>query len=147
MPYPITCFYSPHMLGPVLIIEMLRVKSPERALQSLLMLQITYNLIKARQRSHLPDHAINMDAYSFKATLDLINESRPRFRHLGHRPRLRKQTLNEFGEDLGERLLRERPHRSEPRTVKQRPKPYQLLTKPRHEFEEIQHKSNYRKLA
>lgn len=128
-------------------LEMLRVKSPERALQSLLMLQITYNLVKSRQRNDLPKHVVNMDAYSFKATLDLLNESRPRFRNLGNQPRLRKKALKQLGEDLRERLLRERPNRSEPRAVKQRPKPYQYLTAPRQEFEEIQHKSNYRKLA
>ena len=33
-----------------------------------------------------------------------------------------------------------RPGRSEPRAVKKRPKPYPLLTKPRHIFKELAHK-------
>ena len=33
--------------------------------------------------------------------------------------------------------------RNEPRAVKQRPKNYQLLNKPRHEMKEIQHRRKY----
>jgi hypothetical protein len=38
-----------------------------------------------------------------------------------------------------------RPNRREPRAKKGRPKAYQLLTKPRHKFKEIQHRKNYLK--
>lgn len=39
--------------------------------------------------------------------------------------------------------LRQRPGRSEARCRKRRPKAYQLLTKPRHEMEEIAHRNRY----
>lgn len=39
----------------------------------------------------------------------------------------------------------ERPGRREPRAVKRRPKPYQLLNRPRHLMKELQHPSKYRK--
>ena len=46
---------------------------------------------------------------------------------------------------LSEELLTIRKGRHEPRAKKRRPKNYQLLTQPRHQFREIQHRSNYRK--
>jgi hypothetical protein len=39
----------------------------------------------------------------------------------------------------------ERPGRRAPRAVKRRPKPYQLLNRPRHRMKELQHRSQYRK--
>ncbi len=41
----------------------------------------------------------------------------------------------------------DRPSRMEPGAVKRRPKPYQLLTAPRHIFVEIQHIKKYKKQA
>lgn len=42
------------------------------------------------------------------------------------------------------KIAPDRPGRSEPRAVKRRPNPYQLLTAPRHEMKEIKHRSKYR---
>jgi type II secretory pathway component PulK len=39
----------------------------------------------------------------------------------------------------------DRPGRREPRAVKRRLKPYQLLNRPRHLMKELQHRSKYRK--
>ncbi len=44
-------------------------------------------------------------------------------------------------------LVPHRPGRQEPRAVKRRPKPYSLLTKPRHQFAEIPHRGKYRAAA
>jgi len=41
----------------------------------------------------------------------------------------------------------ERSGRREPRAKKRRPKTHQLLTKPRHDFQEIPHREKYRKAA
>jgi hypothetical protein len=38
----------------------------------------------------------------------------------------------------------DRPDRSEPRCVKRRPKPYQLLSKARHLMKETKHRDKYR---
>ena len=45
---------------------------------------------------------------------------------------------------IADKIVPLRTGRSEPRAVKRRPKPYQLLNKPRHEMKEIQHRSKYR---
>lgn len=44
-------------------------------------------------------------------------------------------------------LVPDRPGRREPRAVKRRPNPFPLLTKPRHQYREISHRSRYRKNA
>ena len=46
---------------------------------------------------------------------------------------------------IAEDLVEQRPGRREPRAVKKRAKPYPLLTCNRHEYQEIPHKSRYRK--
>jgi len=48
---------------------------------------------------------------------------------------------------LADDLVPLRPNRKEPRAVKRRPKPYSLLTKPRHQFTEIPHRGKYRAAA
>jgi len=40
-----------------------------------------------------------------------------------------------------------RPWRNEPRAIKRRPKSYQLLTRPRHQFQEIPHRERYHAAA
>jgi len=48
-------------------------------------------------------------------------------------------------ETIAEDLLPERPFRREPRALKRRPKPFQLMNKPRSEMVEIPHRSRYKK--
>ncbi len=45
---------------------------------------------------------------------------------------------------IAENEVPNRPGRQEPRCVKRRPKPFQFLTKKRHEMKEIPHRSTYR---
>ena len=129
-------------------LEMLRVKSPELARCSVLMMQITYNLIKAKQALSRSSNPIGcIDLFSFKETLNVINELRSNFYGLSQKPQSLKREQSKLEQYIGERTLNIRPNRSEPRAVKQRPKPHALLTSPRTEYEEIPHRSNYRKMA
>jgi hypothetical protein len=127
--------------------EMLRVRTPAMARRTVRMIQIAYNLIKARQAEAIRGEAIGLGELGFKATLDLLDESLGAFAGLLHRPRLLAGALALFEERLRERTIPIRPGRQEPRAVKARPKPYQYLTKPRHEFTETQHRGKYRKVA
>ncbi len=63
------------------------------------------------------------------------------------KPRRRASRLDMLIELASRRRIEPRPGRSEPRAVKRRPKPFALLTSPRHEFVEIPHRSNYRKTS
>ena len=127
--------------------EMLRVKTPAMAHRTIKMVQIAYNLIRARQAEAIQGGAITLEELGFKATLDLIDECLGGFAGLQRHPRLLARSVEVFEQRLRERLLPLRPGRQEPGAVKMRPKSYQYLTKPRHEFTEIQHRGKYRKVA
>lgn len=127
--------------------ETLRVRTPAMARRTVRMIQIAYNLIKARQAEAIRDEAVKIGELGFKATLDLIDESLGGFAGLLRHPRLLAEELARFEERLRERIIPMRPGRQEPRAVKTRPKPYQYLTKPRREFSETRHRGKRRKAA
>jgi len=45
--------------------------------------------------------------------------------------------------NLARDLVPYRPNRVEPRAVKRRPKPFPLLTKPRHQYKELAHRNRH----
>lgn len=128
-------------------LEQLRVKTPEMAEKMVKLIQIVYNLVKAIQLEAIGDENLVMDELSFKGTLDVISEFRGSFKNLQCKPKLRMAAIEHIEQRIVERVLLIRPNRSEPRAIKRRPKNYQLLTKPRGEFIENQHRSRYKKAA
>ncbi len=67
--------------------EMLRVKTPEMARKTIKIIQIAYNLVKARQAEAIRGEAIQLEEIGLKGTLDLINEKRSSFVGLLTSPR------------------------------------------------------------
>jgi hypothetical protein len=128
-------------------LDLLRVKTPEMAEKMVKLIQIVYNLVKAIQLEAISDENLVMDELSFKGTLDVISEFRASFKNLQCKPKLRMAAIEHIEQRIAERVLLIRPNRSEPRAIKRRPKNYQLLTKPRGEFIENQHRSRYKKAA
>lgn len=128
-------------------LEEFAVKSPAMAHKTLLMMMISYNLLRSLMQRSAAVAAKPLAEMSFKGTLDVVNTSHPLFRGLGlqhrKRARLREEVLN----ICATKIVDIRPGRQEPRAIKRRPKPFQLLTAPRHVFREIPHKENYRKAA
>jgi hypothetical protein len=130
----------------ILRLEFLAVKSPEMAHKSLLMIMIAYNLLRTLMQDAAIEGGKPIAEMSFKGTLDLIVSSHPLFRGL-YSQRKRENLRREIIGLCATKLIDIRPDRQEPRAVKRRPKPYQLLTAPRRVFREIHHKENYRKAA
>ena len=124
--------------------ETLRCKSPNMAHKELEMFFIAYNLIRALMMEAGLIHDVPMDRLSFKGTVDSVRQ----FSVAIAQARARKQQ-NQLIAHLLETIARDqvpdRPGRREPRAVKRRPKPYQLLNRPRHLMKELPHRSNYRK--
>ncbi len=127
--------------------EFFAVRSPEMAHKTLWMMLIAYNLMRTLMQQAATEADRPIWHMSLKGTLDLVTSSHESFRPLAGKPRLLQKRYQDLLEICATKILDIRPFRHEPRAVKRRPKPFQLLTKPRHVFQEIPHKSRYRKCA
>lgn len=127
--------------------EMLHAKTPEMADKTLMMIRITYNLMRVLMQRAAQEAGVTTGSMSFKEAIDLCSSIHESFRQVANKPRKRKEHMRFFIEMLAARVVNQRPERREPRAVKLRPKPFPLLTAPRHEFIEIPHRSKYRASA
>ena len=127
--------------------EEFAVRSPAMAHKTLLMMMISYNLLRSLMQRSAAVAAKPLAEMSFKGTLDAVNTSHSLFRGLGLHHSKRAQLREVILSICATKVLDIRPGRQEPRAIKRRPKPFQLLTAPRHVFREIPHKENYRKVA
>ena len=84
---------------------------------------------------------------SFKGVLDHVVASHESFRAHAGRPRNQAAARAHLIVVCATKKLDLRPFRSEPRALKKRTKSYQLLTDPRATFQEIPHRSGYKKCA
>lgn len=124
--------------------EVLRCKSPAMAHKELEMYLIGYNLVRCLMAESASLHEKPLEQISFKGTVDTLRQYSPL---IARAPSRKKQNrlLQKLLQALALDLVPDRPGRREPRAVKRRPKPYPLLTKPRHVFQEIPHRNSYRK--
>ncbi|MDD2707782.1 MAG: hypothetical protein PHV34_07200 [Verrucomicrobiae bacterium] len=100
---------------------------------------IVHNLILHLIWQSSMKYGVSIWRISFKGSLDILRSAQDHFHHLkpgSRRSREMTQILLRF---IAGDLLPSRPGRVEPRCIKRRPKPYQLLIKPRHIMREIPH--------
>lgn len=119
----------------------LTTRSPAMIRRELLMHIIAYNLVRSLM---LQGEVSDDSSASFKGTLDRINEWLPVLL-AATSASIRKRLVEDLLELVAEDQVPYRPFRREPRAVKRRPKPYQLLNRPRHQMTEIPHRSRYKK--
>jgi hypothetical protein len=120
--------------------DILRCKTPELVEKELAMRVIAYNLVRALMLEAALSEGAILERISFKGTVSALRSWAPVLaqEHLTH---LRRgQIYGDFLYYLARDLVPLRPGRREPRAKKRRPKPYQLLTKPRHQFLELPHR-------
>jgi hypothetical protein len=103
----------------------------------------THNLLRAMMACGKTAGSENP---SFKGTIDRLNHLLPVVL-AADSAALRKRLVTDLVELIAEDQVPDRPFRREPRAVKRRPKPHQLLNKPRHQMTEISHRSRYQKAA
>jgi hypothetical protein len=124
--------------------EVLRCKSPQLAHKELEMFFIAYNLIRVLMAQASALYAVPLERLSFKGTVDALRQFSLAIARARSRKK-QKQLMTNLLEIIARDQVPERPGRREPRAVKRRPKPYQLLNRPRHRMKELQHRSKYRK--
>ena len=105
---------------------------------------IAYNLIRSLMTEAGAIDDVPMERLSFKGTLDAVRQFSVAIAQARSRKK-QKQLLARLLEIIAQDQVPDRPGRREPRAVKRRPKPYQLLNRPRHKMRELQHRSRYRK--
>jgi hypothetical protein len=115
--------------------------SPAMIRRELFVHIIAYNLLRALM---MHGQASGDEGASFKGTLDRLNHWMPVILSATSST-MRRRLVTDLLELVAEDQVPNRPFRREPRAVKRRPKPHQLLNVPRHQMIEISHRSRYKK--
>jgi hypothetical protein len=119
----------------------LKTLSPAMIRRELFIHIIAYNLLPALMSYGKSAEA---ESASFKGTIDRLSHWQP-FLLNAPSAKLRKRLVADLIELVAIDQVPNRPFRREPRAVKRRPKPHQLLNIPRHQMVEISHRSRYKK--
>ena len=125
--------------------DILRCKTPAMVHREVLIYEIAYNLVRGLMLQAARAAGTAVYRISFKGTLATVRQWAPVLAAASPTPRKRKELFEALLRILAADPVPERPHRTEPRARKRRPKNYQLLNKPRHLFKEVQHRNRYRK--
>ena len=122
----------------------LRCKSPDMVVKELTMYLIAYNLVRALMFRSARQYELDPTAISYKQSLATVRQWTPAMEE-AESPKRHLALLDLLIYYLACTTVPYRPGRSEPRAKKRRPKNYQLLNKPRHEFQAIPHRNRYQK--
>lgn len=123
--------------------DVLRCKTPDMVRKEILMHFIAYNCIRRLMYESSEQLNTAHERVSFKGSLQALRQWIIGG-HLSLEPNAKPwQLFSQFLEHIADNIIPHRPGRSEPRAVKRRPKPHQLLTRPRHEMKVIPHRSRY----
>jgi hypothetical protein len=122
----------------------LRCKTPEMVEKELLMYFITYNaarwmICKAAKQGDADPMRI-----SFKGALQGLRNWEGQLNHPRTTLQDKRRLIAELHRGIALKIVPLRANRKEPRCLKRRPKPYQLLTEHRSTMKEIKHRSKYR---
>jgi len=124
--------------------EVLRCKSPKMLHKELEMFFIAYNLTRCLMAQAGAIYEVPMERLSFKGTVDSVRQFSVAIAQARSRKN-QKQLIAHLLKIIAKDEVPDRPGRRDPRAVKRRPKPYQLLNRPRHLMIELEHRSKYRK--
>jgi hypothetical protein len=124
--------------------EVLRCKSPQMVHKELEMFLIAYNLIRCLIAQAGAIHDVPLERLSFKGTVDSVRQFSLAIAQAPSKKK-QQQLINQLLGVIARDEVPDRSGRREPRAVKRRPKPYQLLSCPRHLIKELPHRSKYRK--
>ncbi len=127
--------------------DILRCQTPEMIRKEIIMNFIAYNCVRRLMYEAAEAADIAVRLISFKGSLQAIRSWEPQLNHDKLSKTERSRMLNDLYGTVTGLPLKQRPGRREPRCLKRRLKNYQLLTKPRHEMKEMEHRSRYRATA
>lgn len=123
--------------------DVLRCKSPQMVHKELCMHLIAYNLIRSLMAEVSALHQVDLWRISFKGTADRVRQWAWLIAMTPGKNKRRKLIAELFATIAADPVPL-RPQRREPRVRKRRPKPFALMTQPRHSVKEIPHRNTYR---
>jgi hypothetical protein len=122
--------------------EMLRCQTPDMAEKELLIYLLAHNLIRCLMAQAVSRCQVELERVSFKGTVDALRQYSAAMASARTR-NMRDQLWQDLLVNLARDLVPLRPNREEPRALKQRPKPFVWLTKPRRHFKAWAHRNRY----
>ena len=125
----------------------LRCKTPEMVEKELLMHFIVYNAARWMICNAAKKSDTDLMRISFKGALQELRNWEGQLNHPKLTQQDKRKLIAELYRGIGMKIVPLRPNRREPRCLKRRPKPYQLLTEHRSTMKEIKHRSKYRAKA
>jgi hypothetical protein len=127
--------------------DTLRCKTPDMVEKELLMYFIAYNAVRWMICRAADQADADPMRISFKGTLQELRNWEGQLNHPKLTQRERRDLIAELYRGIALKTVPLRPGRKEPRCLKRRPKPYQLLTEHRSTMKETEHRSKYRAKA
>ncbi len=124
--------------------DILRCKTPDMVRKEILMHLIVYNCIRSLMIEAARDKGLRVREVSFKGSIQALRQWEPHLNQGKLNKEERYRLVQLLYDSIAGKRVADRSGRSEPRAVKRRPKPFQLLTAPRHEMKEIKHRGRYR---
>ena len=120
--------------------DILRCQSPDMVRKEILMHFIAYHCIRRLMIESVTGSEAPVRRVSFKGCVQALRQWEPHLNQTTMSEQERRCLLARLYDSIAEYTLPERHGRSEPRAVKRRPKPFQLLTAPRHEMKVTKHR-------
>jgi len=120
--------------------DILRCKTPDMVRKEIVMHMIVYNCIRQLMFESAQRYGAELRRVSFKGSVQAIRQWEPHLNHARSGPMERQRLLDNLYQLIAGLIVLDRPGRREPRAVKRRPKPYQLMTAPRHIMLETYHR-------
>lgn len=123
--------------------DVLRCRTPEMVRKEVSMHLIAYNCVRQLMYEAAEEAAIEVRIVSFKGSLQALRSWEPHLNQAKISKAERFRLISDLYDAMTNTPIKQRPGRSEPRCVKQRPKNYQRMTSPRHEMKVTPHRSKY----
>lgn len=124
--------------------DILRCKTPDMIRKEILMYLIAYNCIRCLMLEAAERKSLEVNRISFKASIQALRQWEPHLNQANINRRDQRNLVQRLYESIAGKITPYRPGRSEPRAVKRRPKPFQLLTAPREEMRTMDLRRKYR---
>jgi hypothetical protein len=122
--------------------DVLRCLSPDMIMKEIHMHWIAYNLIRTLMLEAAIIQHVPLSRISFKGTVDTLRHWIPLLCASSYRPARFRALYREMLRTLARDQVPFRPHRSEPRALKRRPKKFHHLNKPRHKMGHLPHRNH-----